>query len=181
MAICWAMVVAFWLAAAFWVKPTKQKPRFTGRIVYLVLVALALLLFKGAFRKPQLGRTILPHTVTMGILADFLVLLGLIVALWARTALGRNWSGRVTLKEDHELIQTGPYRVVRHPIYSGLLLMILGTVILAGQLGGLVAFVICFSGFWVKLKLEERLMSKQFPGAYREYMARTKALIPFIL
>jgi protein-S-isoprenylcysteine O-methyltransferase Ste14 len=86
----------------------------------------------------------------------------------------------VTFKEGHELIETGPYRVVRHPIYSGLLLMVLGTAILAGRLGGLVAFPIYLLSIWIKLRWEEALMTKHFPE-YLEYKARTKALVPFLL
>ncbi len=84
------------------------------------------------------------------------------------------------MKEDHELIERGPYRVVRHPIYSGLLLLILGTAFLVGQMGGFVALVICFCGFWVKLRQEEALLTKHLPG-YSEYRRRTKALVPFVL
>jgi protein-S-isoprenylcysteine O-methyltransferase Ste14 len=84
------------------------------------------------------------------------------------------------LKENHELIQRGPYRLVRHPIFSGLLLMILGTAILAGQISGFIALAICFCGFWVKLRQEEALLSKNLIG-YSEYTRHTKALVPFIL
>jgi protein-S-isoprenylcysteine O-methyltransferase Ste14 len=86
----------------------------------------------------------------------------------------------VTLKENHELIQRGPYRVVRHPIYSGLLLMILGTAILVGKLGGFVVLAFSFCGLWVKLRREEALLTEQLPG-YSEYMRGTRALIPFVL
>ena len=86
----------------------------------------------------------------------------------------------MTLKEDHELIQRGPYRVVRHPIYSGLLLMMLRTIVLVGRVGGFLALAICFCGFWVKLRREEALLTKHLPG-YSEYMRRTKALVPFVL
>jgi protein-S-isoprenylcysteine O-methyltransferase Ste14 len=99
--------------------------------------------------------------------------------VWARVTLGGNWSARVTLKENHELIQRGPYRLIRHPIYSGLLVMILGTVILVGQVSGFFALFICFLGFWIKSRQEEKLLSRHLPG-YHEYKARTKALVPFL-
>jgi protein-S-isoprenylcysteine O-methyltransferase Ste14 len=76
-------------------------------------------------------------------------------------------------------MQRGPYRVVRHPIYSGLLLMTFGTVILVGKAGAFIILVMCFGGFWVKLRQEEALLSQHLPG-YSEYMRRTKALVPFI-
>lgn len=116
----------------------------------------------------------------MGILGDFLVLVGLFIAIWARVTLGGNWSARVSLKENHELVQRGPYRLVRHPIYSGLLLMIFGTATLVGKAGALIVLAMCFGGFWLKLRQEETLLSQHLPG-YSDYMRRTKALLPFLL
>jgi protein-S-isoprenylcysteine O-methyltransferase Ste14 len=95
--------------------------------------------------------------------------------------LGGNWSGRVTFKENHELIQRGPYRFVRHPIYSGLLLMVLGTAVVLNRAGPFLGFVIYFAALGVKLRQEEALMTRHFPETYPPYKARTKALIPFII
>ena len=106
--------------------------------------------------------------------------LGLIVCIWARATLGRNWSGAVTLKQDHELIERGPYRWVRHPIYTGLLLMFLATALLLGRTGGLIGVVLVFLSFWIKLGDEEKVMLKQFPDQYATYQRRTKRIIPFI-
>jgi protein-S-isoprenylcysteine O-methyltransferase Ste14 len=177
---CWGVAVVFWLLSAFSVKRIKERQPLPHRLLYLALVAGAAVLLNGSARLIPWNRTFLPHTLATGVVADVLALVGLFIAVWARATLGGNWSARVTLKENHELIQRGPYRVVRHPIYSGLLLMIVGTVLLAGQVGGLVALVICFGGFWVKLRQEEALLTKHLPG-YAEYMRRTKALVPFIL
>jgi protein-S-isoprenylcysteine O-methyltransferase Ste14 len=140
----------------------------------------AVVLINTSTRRINLDRAVLPHTLVTGIVADVLALVGLSLAIWARVTLGGNWSARVTLKENHELIQRGPYRLVRHPIYSGLLLMILGTAVLAGRVGGFIALAFCFCGFWVKLRQEERLLAQHLSG-YSEYMRRTKALVPFIL
>src|SRR5205814_454786 len=79
---------------------------------------------------------------------------GLAFCIWARTILGRNWSGAVTLKEDHELIERGPYRLVRHPIYTGLLVMYLATAILLGRVSGLIGLPLVFASFWIKLRGE---------------------------
>ncbi len=149
------------------------------RLVYLWLTAVVAVLLNGGIRAVNLTRVVLPHTLGTVIVADAIVLAGLVIAIWARIVLGANWSARVTLKENHELIQRGPYRLVRHPIYSGLLLMILGTAILVGHVGGFVAVVICFCGFWIKLRQEEALLTKHLPG-YSDYMAHTKALIPLL-
>ncbi len=177
---CWITVVSVWAISALSVKRTRERQPFFGRVVYLWFAVVAAALLTGGFRHMHLTRAILPHTLDLALVADAIVLAGLIIAVWARLVLGGNWSGRVTLKEGHELVQRGPYRFVRHPIYSGLLVMILGTAVFAGQVGGFVALFICFGGFWIKLRQEEVLLTRRLPG-YSEYMARTKALVPFVL
>lgn len=177
---CWGVVIAFWIASAFSVKRTKAQQPLPHRLLYLVLMALAALLLNGTARVINWNRVVLPHSLVTGLVGDFLILNGLAVAIWARFTLGGNWSARVALKEDHQLVERGPYRLVRHPIYSGLLLMILGTAVLAGRVGAFLALAICFGGFWVKLRQEEALLTKHLSG-YLEYMRRTKALIPFLL
>ena len=103
------------------------------------------------------------------------------MAIWARVALGRNWSGTVTIKQYHQLIRTGPYSVVRHPIYSGLLLALLGTALAVGETRGLVALAGAFLMGIFKARTEERFMIEQFGSQYEDYRKRTKALVPFIL
>lgn len=177
---CWGVVIAFWIASAFSVKRTKAQQPLPHRLFYLVLMAVAALLLNGTSRVINWNRAVLPQSLATGVAGDFLLLLGLVVAIWARFTLGDNWSARVALKEEHQLIERGPYRLVRHPIYTGLLLMILGTALLAARVGGFLALAICFAGFWVKLRQEEALLTKHLPG-YLEYMRHTKALIPFLL
>jgi protein-S-isoprenylcysteine O-methyltransferase Ste14 len=106
---------------------------------------------------------------------------GLFVAIWSRRILAGNWSSEVTFKQGHELIQTGPYRFVRHPIYTGILLMCLGTVISAGRIHCWLGVVIIFAGFWIKLNQEESLLLRHFPGDYPSYRSRVKALVPFVI
>jgi protein-S-isoprenylcysteine O-methyltransferase Ste14 len=103
------------------------------------------------------------------------------LCLWARAVLGRNWSGTVTLKEDHELIVRGPYRLVRHPIYTGLLAMLIGTLLPQGHLAGMLGLLLVFVSFWIKLSQEEEVMRKQFPEPYAAYEKRVKRIIPFVL
>jgi len=95
--------------------------------------------------------------------------------------LGRNWSGTVTLKEDHELIVRGPYRPVRHPIYTGLLAMVIATVIQQGHIGGMIGLILIFVSLWIKSSYEEEVMRKQFPDQYVAYRERVKRIIPFVL
>lgn len=178
--LCWVVIVFIWVISALSVKPTKERQPLPGRLLYLFLAVVVAVLLKRGLREVNFARVVLPHTFWIGILADAIVLAGLVIAVWARAVLGGNWSARVALKVDHELIQRGPYRVVRHPIYSGLLLMVLGTAILGGRVSGFVAFFICFCASWIKLRQEEALLTKRLPG-YSEYKARTKALVPFVL
>ena len=110
-----------------------------------------------------------------------LTIFGLFIAQWARVILGTNWSGSVTFKEDHELTEQGPYAYVRHSLYTGLLLMFLGTAVVAGTLGALIGFPVLFIGCWIKLKREEAMMTKHFGEEYLRYTTRVKALIPHVL
>ena len=106
---------------------------------------------------------------------------GLLFCVWARRYLGGNWSQAVTVKQDHELIQSGPYRFVRHPIYTGLLLAFAGSAIARGEWRGLLAVALMFVTLWSKLRLEEKWMRAQFGASYEEYSRRVSALVPGIL
>ena len=87
----------------------------------------------------------------------------------------------MAFKRGHELVEKGPYSVVRHPIYTGMLIMVLGTAIVAGALAQIVAIVFVFVGFWIKMKQEEALLVTHFPNEYPAYQKRTKRIIPFVL
>ena len=103
------------------------------------------------------------------------------MTLWARWTLGGNWSSNVTFKQGHELIKTGPYQFARHPIYSGVLTMCLGTAVEIGQFRGWLALPLMTTAFWIKLKQEERLLLRHFPAAYPAYQKQVKALVPFVI
>ncbi len=108
-----------------------------------------------------------------------MVAAGLGLAVWARAHLGRNWSGIVTVKKDHALIRTGPYRIVRHPIYTGLLLALIGTAAAIGEWRGVVAVICALIGFLRKIQVEEKRMRENFPE-YSRYRQQTAALIPLL-
>lgn len=109
-----------------------------------------------------------------------LTLAGIAFSLWARFRLGRNWSGAVTLKQDHQLIRSGPYSIVRHPIYSGFLLALTGTAIARGTVSALIGVGAATVTLWLKSRTEEAFMTDQFGSEYLEYKREVKALIPFI-
>jgi protein-S-isoprenylcysteine O-methyltransferase Ste14 len=180
---CWDIFIVVWLIALFSTKRTVQRQTFGSRFRYTLLFGLGFwLLFGGVFRDRQhlFQLVVLPHTVALNILGLVLTVLGLALAIWARVILGRNWSGTVTFKENHELIERGPYAWARHPIYTGMLLMFLGTALAIGTLAGLVGFPVLFLSFWIKYRQEEALMLEHFGDRYRAYMQRVSALIPFL-
>jgi protein-S-isoprenylcysteine O-methyltransferase Ste14 len=181
-AICWLIFLAYWIVSARATKTTTERQhRGHELMIRLTTVAGGVLIASGG-RAVGLA-TPLVHTeaVALQILGCVLCGLGLAVALWARHTLAGNWSSSVTFKEGHELIQRGPYSFARHPIYTGILLMMLGTALTANQKGALVGVVLVFVGLWWKLREEERLMTKHFPDTYPAYRQRVKALIPGVL
>jgi protein-S-isoprenylcysteine O-methyltransferase Ste14 len=179
--ICWAICIIYWLVSAFSVKRTVEGRGVLWHLVILADVLVVAVLFRGGTPLPLPLRVRLwPYTPTIGVISDLIVLAGLIVMLWARAVLGGNWSAGVVLKEDHEIVDRGPYRYVRHPIYSGLLLMLLGMAILQGRAVGLAVVALFLIGFRFKAYQEERLLTRHFPAAYPIYRARVKGLIPFV-
>ena len=179
---CWIVFITIWLMAAISTKRTVYRESQSQRLRYWVLLVIAcLLLFYGPELPHPLNLRIIPRTVLVAWAAAFLCVVGLAFALWARVTLGRNWSGVVTLKEGHELVQRGPYRLVRHPIYTGMLIMFLATALLRSHLAGFIGVLLIFASFWIKLGREEGLMLQQFPEGYAAYQQRVKRIIPFVL
>jgi len=125
-------------------------------------------------------RQLVPENATLDLIAIALCAAGIAFAIWARRELGANWSARPAINEGHALVTSGPYRVVRHPIYTGLLLATCGSVLIGGVLWWIVFLILC-AVFAYRVRVEERLMMDRFPGDYPPYRKRTKALIPFVL
>lgn len=116
----------------------------------------------------------------MAFVGDVVAIGGVIFAIWARVTIGRNWSGLVTLKKDHELQMRGPYAVVRHPIYTGLYAMCVDTAITFGEIVNALVFVVVVVTFTLKICTEESLMCEAFPNEYPDYRRRVKSVIPFV-
>jgi protein-S-isoprenylcysteine O-methyltransferase Ste14 len=179
-AICWIAWLLYWLLMAFRNKRTVERGGFIGYRVVIVAVVggLVLVAHPVAVRSAaHLWHT----TLALGVLSDCIVLAGLAFTVWARIVLGRNWSVEVTFKQDHELIESGPYALARHPIYTGLIAMALGSAIDYGRTFGFVLFVALCAGLWWKARLEERMMNQHFPDAYAQYKKRVRAVIPHVL
>ena len=179
---CWGVFCIVWLLAAFFRKRTVYHESGTRRLLYVIPILFGwFLIFRGYNLAPPLNTQVIPETDAILVLAALLCLCGLGLCLWARAVLGRNWSGTVTLKEDHELIVRGPYRLVRHPIYTGLLAMLVATWLEKGYVAGLIGLALAFISFWIKSNYEEEVMRKQFPDQYATYSERVKRIIPFLL
>lgn len=178
---CWIIFVVYWLISAFGQKATAEEKGFLSTLTYRAPLTLGgLLLWFPGFHHP-LTPTLTPHTDLARALGAVVCVFGLLVTLWSRWRLGGNWSSEVAFKQGHELVKTGPYRFVRHPIYTGLLLMCLGTAVVVGQFHSWLGFLLLSIGFWIKLKQEERLMLQHFPNEYPVYQKQVRALIPFII
>jgi protein-S-isoprenylcysteine O-methyltransferase Ste14 len=178
----WILFCLIWLLAAVSTKRSIYRESGAQRLRYWILLVMAYLLLTRGHRLPYpFNVRIISATEAVQWMAGILCIAGLAFCVWARAALGRNWSGTITLKEGHELIERGPYRFVRHPIYTGLLAMFLATAITFGHLGGIVAVMLAFASCWIKLCEEEKLMLQQFPDQYRSYQQRVKRIIPFVL
>ena len=182
-AYLWAVLWIVWLVSALMSKRSVQTQSGSSRLVQGILVITAFyLLFARKTGPHWLHQRIFPET-DAALLWVGLVLTaaGLGFAILARLWIGRNWSGTITIKEQHELIQGGHYRIVRHPIYTGLSLAYLGTAIVYGELRGLAGFALLLVGFGLKLRIEESFMLQQFGNAYLDYKRRVKALVPFVV
>lgn len=178
----WAGFVAVWILWALWTKPIQRRPPLSSSLPYIVVaIAGSYLMFAHNLRGAWLHRVLFPAKPWIEITGLVITAAGLSFSIWARRYLGGNWSGAVTVKVDHELIRTGPYRWVRHPIYSGLILALLGTSLDIGQARGLVAVILMYISFKIKSRLEERVMRGVFGSAYEDYIRTTGAIIPRFL
>jgi protein-S-isoprenylcysteine O-methyltransferase Ste14 len=177
-AALWILWLGYWIAVARDVKRTHWREPSRTRVLHATpLVLCAALLMAPRWLLPPLTARFAPTGSALPLLGTAMVAGGLGFTLWARRHLGRNWSGWVTVKEDHALIRTGPYRVVRHPIYSGLLLGLAGTALAIGEWRGLLAVAFAVVAFVLKLRIEEARMRETFPE-YEQYRRQVAALIP---
>lgn len=175
----WIVFGAYWAISALSVKRAQRVETSASRLATLaVIVVGGTLIFSRSARFAPLNQRFVPETEWIEEVGVLLVGAGVAIAIWARRHLGQFWSARVTLKVDHQLIQSGPYAWVRHPIYSGLLLALIGTALFVGEWRALVGVLLVFAGHWQKARREEALLAGQFGAAYEEYRRRTGSLIP---
>jgi protein-S-isoprenylcysteine O-methyltransferase Ste14 len=175
----WLVFLAYWLVSALKLKSVKHREPRGERLIQLAfMVAAYFLMFNDQFSRGWLASRFVPGSPTIGKLGVALTVAGIAFAIWARWHLGENWSAAVTLKEGHELISSGPYRHIRHPIYTGMLLAFVGTALALGEYRALISICIVVVAFYAKAKKEERFLTQEFGDKFREHCRRTGMFLP---
>ena len=190
------MDIVLWIIAGIWVvfmaflyvpallmgAPAERRSSkyFRQSVVILILVLIAVTILNGYDPDLFLIRVV-PDTTVTGITGVLLTAIGLGFSGWARVHLGRFWSGEVMIKVGHQLVRTGPYRFVRNPMYTGILVAFMGAAVAIGELYAFVAVGIGVMGIWMKIKAEEEILLEKFGGEYLQYQQEVRRLIPFIL
>src|SRR5579859_3537259 len=174
----WLIFCLYWLVSAFKLKKTKKREPWGQRFVYMLPLFAAFYLFRPRAHYGWLGARFVPESDAVGWVGVALTAAGVAIAIWARWHLGTNWSGVVTLKEGHELIRSGPYRNIRHPIYTGILLALLGTACALGEARGLLAVAIVWLSFYTKARREESFLTQEFGDRFAEHRRHTGMFLP---
>lgn len=177
----WTAFIISWLTAALWAAPAEKRAGLGAEARYRIVLLAGTLLFvipahgyQGWMRLWQVSR--MEAWICAGLIAA-----GFALSWWARIYLGRLWSSQVTKKADHHIVDTGPYALVRHPIYTGLLLAVFATAAAKGTLVGISGAAIMTLGIWMKAQLEENFLRTELgPAAYDDYCRRVPMLIPFV-
>jgi protein-S-isoprenylcysteine O-methyltransferase Ste14 len=180
-AVLWLVLVVVWVASALRTKRTIQSQSSASQLLYTAILLVGVyLIFAKQTGILWLDRQLFLVTTPVALAGLAVVLIGVVFSIWARFILGGNWSNSVTVKENHTLVLRGPYRVVRHPIYSGILLGMIGSALQRGEMRSLAGVIICGFSFWLKTQAEEKFMVQRFGEEYLQYCHKVKALAPFI-
>jgi protein-S-isoprenylcysteine O-methyltransferase Ste14 len=175
----WIVFAVVWIIAWVRTKRTQERAALGPRLLYSVPIAAgSYLMFGDSAARGWGGAHLLPKNIAVSALAIVLTAVGIAFAIWARFYLGQNWSSVVSIKVGHQLIRTGPYAWIRHPIYFGLLLALIGTALARDKAVAVIAIPLFWLGFKIKSRLEEEFMRKTFGQEYLEYARTTGALIP---
>jgi len=175
----WTVFAIVWLVTSFGRNPARRRENPLARLSHMLFMAAAfVLLYSSDPVFGPLGRRFLPQTSWVAALGVAITAAGVAFAIWARVHLGKQWSGDVTIRQDHELIRTGPYAHIRHPIYTGILAAMFGTALIAGEVRGLAAVVIATIGFWRKARKEESFLAQEFGPRFEEHKKLTGFFLP---
>jgi protein-S-isoprenylcysteine O-methyltransferase len=181
--VCWLAFLAVWIGMAARTKRTVEGGTGRVRMVWTIATGVAVIVWHRFLANGARGGNgdLWDYSPLLGVAAGVVMLGGLAFTLWARVILAGNWAASLAFKEGHELIVRGPYRFVRHPIYSGMLLMVVATAIYTGSIAWLIVLAGSFGFALMESRLEEALLARHFPAEYPAYRARVKGLIPFLL
>jgi protein-S-isoprenylcysteine O-methyltransferase Ste14 len=175
----WMVLCVYWLFSALRMKAVKSRETLGRRLGYVTPIAFGLiLLFSSRPHYSWLGLRFAPDTTALAVSGLALTAAGAALAMWSRFVLGDNWSAVVSIRKDHELIRMGPYRTIRHPIYTGLLLALLGTALVVGEVRGLLAVFILALGFYGKARREEALLTREFGAGFAAHARQTGMFLP---
>jgi protein-S-isoprenylcysteine O-methyltransferase Ste14 len=174
----WLAFSVFWLVTALRTKRVQKRESLAGRLGTFGSEAIGYTVLFWGLDWPGLSARVWPSSPICDALSIAAALGGLAVAIWARVTLSGNWSASITLKAEHELIERGPYRWVRHPIYTGILLLILANVLMVGRRASVLGLLLLILAYWRKWRIEERLMTSHFGARYASYRTRSGAVVP---
>ena len=175
----WMALGLYWLATALRTKKTAVGERSSLRVVRLSILAFMLvLLLTRWLRIGRLAWRFVPDRAGIAWAGVVVTALGVALAIWARWHLGRNWSDKVVLKVDHELIRSGPYAYLRHPIYTGVLVAVAGTALAVGEWHAVLAFALLFTHYYVKAMREEKILTDKFGEEFIQHKQRTGFFLP---
>ena len=175
----WIVFLIYWAVAAIKTRTTREKESLVSRYSILAIEVVGyVLIFSDSAGIGLLGTRFLPRSIPGEVLGVVCTWAGIGLAIWARYHLAENWSARITIKEDHQLIRTGPYSRLRHPIYSGIILAAAGSAIVIDEWRCVLGMCLVLAGYCVKGRREERMLGQQFGEAFREHQKHTGFLIP---
>lgn len=177
--ICWIVFFVYWIVAARSVNPMRSQEPSARRIIYLLLIAITLILFNADL--PYFGplnRRFVPLSYWIALAGTLLTAAGIAFAIWARNHIGKFWSASVSIREGHQLIRSGPYSRIRHPIYTGILVALAGSALAAGTYRAALAFLIILLSLIYKARLEEALLTREFGPAFADHRRHTGFFLP---
>jgi protein-S-isoprenylcysteine O-methyltransferase Ste14 len=179
--VAWSAFVLSWIGAAFWADRAEKRPARREALLYrTVTVAGVVLLVAGGEQFSRAADRLWSFEPVVDYALVLVVLSGIAFTWWARLYLGRLWSSSVTKKADHRVVDTGPYAIVRHPIYTGIILACAATAAQLGTALAVAGVLVLWVGFWIKARLEERFLRGQLgEGAYDAYRQKVPMLVPF--
>lgn len=175
----WLAWGILWLLMATWTKPSKRREFPWQRLEHIIPLLFGFtLIYKHKFVWGWLASRVVSNGPAVAAIGLSLTAEGLIFAMWARIVLGGNWSGTVTIKSGHSLIRRGPYKWIRHPIYTGLLVSVVGTVLLQGEVRSFLGFAVILFALYRKAKREEKFLSEEFGDSFAEHARHTGMFLP---